>query len=201
MLEQFEELWTPKLASLVSAVVVVLLVLLAYLLARRALESAGRSGRVSPEVVRMLRRVMRWVALVLVLLVGLQELGMLENAWAALTAVLAMVAIGFVAVWSVLSNALCTVLLLVFKPFRIGDHVELPAEGIAGTAVDLNFAYTILRDEAGQLIQIPNNLFFQKVVRRQPQGGEIELEDQLASRGPAEPAPQAPAPVTRSEVD
>lgn len=201
MLKRLEELWTPGVASLVAAAVVVLLVLVAYLLARRALESAGRSGRVSPEVVRMLRRVMRWVALVLVLLVGLQELGMLENAWAALTAVLAMVAIGFVAVWSVLSNALCTVLLLVFKPFRIGDHVELPAEGIAGTAVDLNFAYTILRDEAGHLIQIPNNLFFQKVVRRQPQGGEIELEDQLASRGPAEPERPEQAPVARSETE
>ena len=67
-----------------------------------------------------------------------------------------------------LSNALCTVLLLVFKPFRIGDRVELPAEGIAGPAVALNLAYTILRDDAGHLIQIPNNLFFQKVVRRQP---------------------------------
>jgi small-conductance mechanosensitive channel len=40
------------------------------------------------------------------------------------TALLA-VALGFVAAWSILSNATSAVLVLILRPFRIGDTVEL----------------------------------------------------------------------------
>jgi len=182
VIEKLKALWSTEVASVISAVVVALLILLVYLIVRRSLVSSARKGRLSPVVVTMLRAALRWAALLLLVLVVLQELGMLQNAWAALTAVAAMVAIGFVAVWSVLSNALCTVLLLIFKPFRIGDRVELPADEVGGIVVDLNFAYTTLLEDGGQRLQIPNNLFFQKIVRRKARGGEIELEEQLARR-------------------
>src|SRR5688572_30725752 len=46
--------------------------------------------------------------------------------------VLGLVAIGFVAVWSVLSNFLCTFVLVMFKPFSVGDELELPPDNVKG---------------------------------------------------------------------
>ena len=60
-----------------------------------------------------------------IFLLILQQIGVSMNSvWAVLSAVVAMIAIGFVAVWSVLSNLLCTVMLLIFQPFRVGDEIE-----------------------------------------------------------------------------
>jgi len=81
---------------------------------------------------------------------------------------LALVAIGFVAVWSVLSNALCSLLLVLFRPFDLDDFVEFPGEEIQGRVKDLNILYTILETADGALYQVPNNVFFQKTIKRIP---------------------------------
>ena len=59
--------------------------------------------------------------------------------------VLGLVAIGFVAVWSVLSNFLCTFMLVAFKPFSVGDEIELPADGVKGRVTDLTLIFTTLQ--------------------------------------------------------
>lgn len=102
-----------------------------------------------------------------------------------LMAVAGLVAIGFVAVWSVLSNTLCTFVLIIFKPFSVGDELQLPTENVTGKVVDVSLMFTTLREEGGGLIQIPNNMFFQKVFKRYPGKKVVDLEDQLARDQPA----------------
>lgn len=106
----------------------------------------------------------------------------LSSLWTMLGAVAALIAVGFVAVWSVLSNISCTVLILFFRPFEIGDELEFTdPSGLKGKVVNLNFAYTTLRDAEGRLVQVPNNLFFQRIVKRRPAktGAETTLAEQL----------------------
>jgi small-conductance mechanosensitive channel len=98
----------------------------------------------------------------------------------------AMIAIGFVAVWSVLSNILCTLMLLIFRPFRVGDEVEIvdPAmtAGLSGVVRNINLMFTTLRtSNDGEVIdtQIPNNLFFQKLVRKKIGENTFSLEKQI----------------------
>lgn len=110
----------------------------------------------------------------------------LEGLWTALGAVAAMVAIGFVAVWSILSNALCTLIILVFRPFNIGDEVELPGEPTKGKVVDLTLIYTTLKSDDGALFQVPNNMFFQKVVKCRPCNNKESLAKQFESDKPAD---------------
>lgn len=109
----------------------------------------------------------------------------LSNLWTMIGAVAALIAVGFVAVWSVLSNISCTILILFFRPFEIGDEIEFtdPA-GLKGKVVNLNFAYTTLSDDEGRLLQIPNNLFFQRIVkRRRPRfGTDTTLAEQLRQK-------------------
>ena len=43
--------------------------------------------------------------------------------------------------------------------------VVLPDADLKGKAIDFNLMFTTLRADDGGMIQVPNNLFFQKVVR------------------------------------
>ncbi|MDY7108084.1 MAG: mechanosensitive ion channel [Planctomycetota bacterium] len=169
----------PIIVGLPRAIVMVLLVWIAYFLASRALMLLDGQRKVSPVAASFIRRVLRWGALVLAVVLALQAFGLLENAWAAITAVLAMIAIGFVAVWSVMSNALCSLIILIVRPFEIGDTLEFPPDNLKGKVVNFSLLFTTLRTEDDRLLQIPNNMFFQRVICRTRGEGPIDLDDQL----------------------
>jgi small-conductance mechanosensitive channel len=103
-----------------------------------------------------------------------------------LSAALALVAIGFFAVWSVLSNLLCALMLVVVKPFRVGDSIEVCGDGLKGKVIDLNFAFVTLREEEGALIRVPNNQFFQKSIRCEAGEERTDLAEQLTADQPKE---------------
>lgn len=88
---------------------------------------------------------------------------------------IALIGIGFVAVWSTLSNMLCTALILAARPYRIGDVLEFAPDPWKGRVLDLNLLFTTLETEDGRLLQVPNNFVFQRLVVRTP--GPHSLED------------------------
>jgi small-conductance mechanosensitive channel len=154
--------------------------LVVYRVASGMLSVAERKQRLTVPVVFSIRRILRWIAMMLALLLALQAFGVLQHAWAAITAVTALVAIGFVAVWSVLSNTLCSLLLMISRPFEIGDTVEIAPDALRGRVVNFTLLFTTLRREDGTLIQVPNNLFFQRVIVRQRGQQTIGLHEQLS---------------------
>lgn len=113
---------------------------------------------------RPIRTLMHWLGFILILALVLATFGI--DLFTALSAVLTLVAVGFVAMWSVLSNIFCTFLILLFRPFRIGDTVEFPGEEVSGHVVELTNLYTILEAKDGAIYHVPNNLFFQKTLRK-----------------------------------
>ncbi len=184
MLETMQPWLLPTLQVIAGAAVLIVLVALAYWLAARGLGMPAVRKRLSDTLAFSLRRLLRWTAVVVGAVMLLEWFGVLGNTWALLSAVLALVAIGFVAVWSILSNVLCSLLLLLARPFRIGDTIELPAQGLGGKVVDFTLLFTIMEHESGDLIQVPNNIFFQTPIRRRL--GEVTrgLEEQLRSDTP-----------------
>lgn len=134
--------------------------------------------RTTPFVI--LHRMLLWTSVLVGGLLVLQALGVLEAAWTTLTAAITLVAVGFVAMWSVLSHATCAVVMMLARPFDIGDKLEFPeTPNIRGEVVDFTLIYTSLRTDTGDLIQIPNNTFFQRIVKRQKGEIEITLEEQF----------------------
>ena len=102
--------------------------------------------------------------------------------------VIAMLAVGFIAVWSILSNILCSLLMVIFRPFSIGDDIEIieatGGKGLRGQVVNFNIMFTFLKEknenENGEVVvQIPNNVIFQKTVRRRPGKETQSLDDHL----------------------
>lgn len=172
-----------NLVFLIRLVLIIVIGLALTVLLSRAAEVVVRRMRLAPLAGRPARWVARWIGLVILAATLANEFGV--DLYGILTAVLAMVAIGFVAVWSVMSNITCTLLLLISRPFRVLDEIEFPGEPIKGRVVDLNLFHTTLKTDGGEIIHIPNNLFFQKTIRLRPGGGSVELAEQLHSERPA----------------
>ncbi len=105
---------------------------------------------------------------------------------------LGLVAIGFVAVWSVLSNVLCTFVLIVMRPFGVGDEIELVASGLKGRVIDLNVLYTTLEVAPNETVLVPNNTFFQAPFKRRMGNMAIGLDHQFAQSQPAKIATKQP---------
>jgi small-conductance mechanosensitive channel len=112
--------------------------------------------------------VVRWLVIGGLAVAALLALGYdLQGLWSTLVPMLSLVAIGFVAMWSILSHMLASILIVIFRPFEVGDRVEIIGdEQVLGEVTDLNPVYTTLRTTDGGTLQIPNNLFFQKVLKR-----------------------------------
>ncbi|WP_455232660.1 mechanosensitive ion channel domain-containing protein [Geopseudomonas aromaticivorans] len=156
-----------------------LLILLAgFLLQRlvaRGLTRLATRYQLPGELLLPLRGALRWLIMGSALLLALEHLGVSAGVlWAAFSGFVAVAAVAFFAVWSVLSNLFCAVLIFAVAPFRLGDRVEVleaaDKPGAKGRVIAINLLYTTLEEDAeagtGALIQIPNSLFFQKVVRR-----------------------------------
>lgn len=152
---------------------------LAYLLVVRGLTTLQRRGYLPEPLVATFRRIGFWAILAATGLILLQVFGILQSVITAVTGVFALLAIGFVAVWSVLSNTLCSLILMITRPFRVGDTLSFPPDDLRGKVVNFNLIFTTLETEDGCLLQVPNNLFFQRPIVRKVGKLRIGLGDQL----------------------
>jgi small-conductance mechanosensitive channel len=104
-----------------------------------------------------------WIVLALVILEfwGVSVAGL----WTFLVSVGALIGVGFLATWAMVSNATATLFITIWRPFRLGQDVEMLPENLKGRVIDRNLMFTALREQNGTILQIPNNLFFQKMFR------------------------------------
>jgi len=120
------------------------------------------------------RGIVKWLLVIFIVILVLQQMDIsISRVVGALSAVLVLVAVGFVAFWSILTYILSAFFLIMFQPFRIGDIIELrepdKEKGTIGKVIGLTIFYTTLQDTSegspdGALIRIPNSLFFQRVL-------------------------------------
>ena len=185
------------LEFIVPAVQILLVIAVAWLLQRllrRLIERASDHDQFPHELLRPVHAIVHWLIVGATVLLVLERLGVSASVlWSAFTGFAAVGAVAFFAAWSVLSNLFCAFLIFTVGPFRVGDQIELmdtstDKPGPRGQVVDINLLYTTLEDDSvatgGALLQIPNSLIFQRVVRRWRTGSA------------AAPAAAATAPVT-----
>ena len=157
----------PSLQALAPAALTAMAVLTTVLLARPARSRPAPSALIRRRL-GLPKGVARWLAISALALAALLALGIdLEGLWSTVMAALSLIAIGFVAMWSILSHMLASILIVVFRPFEVGDRVEVVGDDpIVGDVTDLNPVYTTLRAADGGTLQVPNNVFFQKAFKR-----------------------------------
>ncbi|TDV64465.1 hypothetical protein EC915_105168 [Pseudomonas sp. LP_7_YM] len=105
---------------------ILLILMIGYTLQRLVGRFLTRLGEryplLPPELLVMLRGGLRWLIMGTALVAVLGRLGVSAAVlWAALSGFVAVAAVAFFAMWSVLSNLLCAVLIFTIGPFRIGD--------------------------------------------------------------------------------
>jgi len=172
-------LWLQEWLGIIVPVGQMLLILLAawllQRLLRRVIYRIAARHSLPPEMSIGARRIGAFVIYGAAMLLILERMGVSGTVlWTAFTGFAAVGAVAFFAAWSVLSNIFCTLLIFTTRPFRLYDHIEIlengEKPGLRGKVIDVNVIYTTLEEtgtvHTGTVLQVPNNLFFQRTVRR-----------------------------------
>jgi small-conductance mechanosensitive channel len=85
--------------------------------------------------------------------------------WTLLVSAATIVGVGFLATWTMVSNITASFFITLWHPFHLGDDIEIVPENLRGRVIDSNLMFVVVRENGGAVIQIPNNLFFQKMFR------------------------------------
>jgi small-conductance mechanosensitive channel len=137
----------------------------------RALYRRTRHLKLSEQVTRTVRKVVVASLWTVLLLVVLHTWGVnVSGVWAMLASLLAVIGVGMLAVWTMISNVTAALFIWIWRPYTMGQHIEVLPDGFKGRVVDRNLMFTELEDADGSTLVIPNNLFFQRVTRRAPNG-------------------------------
>ncbi len=164
--------WHQLLPSLIIFAVGALLVMLVQRALRRALARASRHTPMSAETALTLQRVSAGALWLLLVLLTLRHLGVnVDGLWALMVSTLAVIGVGLLAVWTMVSNITASFFIWIWRPYELGERIELIPDGIKGRAVDRSLMFTVIREEDGSTLMVPNNLFFQRIIRRAPNDG------------------------------
>jgi small-conductance mechanosensitive channel len=118
----------------------------------------------------------------------------LGGVWAVLVSAITVIGVGFLATWAMISNFTASFFLVLWRPFQFGQTVEILPENLKGQVTDRNLMFTTLREESGTVLQIPNNLFFQKMFR-------VSGHAAVSTLGPRKHADSTPLPPEMNSAD
>ena len=151
------------------------LILLLFWLAVRVGRRALRVGlshlephiQIGAERSRVLQKIVGATLWLLALLVLLGVWGIQANVlWAGLASVLAVAGVGLIATWAMVSNWTAWMLIVLTRPFHLGDKVQILPENLAGRVARQGLMFTELDQEDGGCVVVPNNFFFQRIYVR-----------------------------------
>ena len=89
----------------------------------------------------------------------------MSGLWTLLVSAAAVIGVAFLAVWAMVSNVTASLFLTIWRPFHLGQTVEILPENLKGRVAGRDMMYTALSEESGATLYVPNNLFFQKMFR------------------------------------
>ena len=135
-------------------------------LSRHVLWQVDRGRYLPYESLLMITRILTGALWLVTLLVVLNLWGVnISGLWTLLISMIAVLGVSFLAVWTIVSNMTASFFITVWRPFHLGQTVEILPENLKGRVIDRNLMFTVLRDEHGFVLQVPNNTFFQKMFR------------------------------------
>jgi small-conductance mechanosensitive channel len=148
-----------------SAVAIVTIHLLFHLLKRYARQTQYKFS-IRKSRYFAIKRLLTMASLLLSLVVLIMIWNVdLKHVWVSTTGILALIAVAFVAVWSLVGNILAGVIIYFTSPFKIEDCIEVMPDDIQGTVLAVNTFYTVLLTKDKNYINIPNTLLFQKYIK------------------------------------
>lgn len=154
-----DETWTLIISYATRLLGVVVLLFVASRLARlagRLVDRSMRKAKLDESLTRFVAKLARWLILVVALITCLGAFGVETTSFAALLGA-AGLAIGL-AFQGTLSNFAAGIMLLIFRPFRVGDVIDVGGKLGAVDAIDIFF--TTLDTPDNRRVILPNSQVF-----------------------------------------
>lgn len=147
--------------------VVTIAVLLCFqIICRKSLSRFATRRKINKSRLHFIQKLTYYTLIILALLALVVIWGIAENVAVFISGVLGLIAIGFFAVWSMLSNILAGFFLFLSDPFRIDDEIVVLPEEISGKVREIKLLFVVLENQQGDILHIPNNFLFQKVIKK-----------------------------------
>lgn len=170
-IEQFIEHFTQILVEysprIISSVLIFIIGWWAIRLIRKIMNRLMTRRKVDPTLTRFLNNIIIWSLKALLFVTIISRLGVENSSFVAIIGA-AGLAIGL-ALQGSLSNFAGGVLIIMFKPFRIGDYIT--AQGVEGTVDEIQIFVTKLITPNNQMIFVPNGSLSNGIVINHSQRG------------------------------
>ena len=138
--------------------------------------------RLPYETVQTITRALIGALWIIVAMLVLQVWGVsVGGLWTLMVSAATVVGVGFLATWTMISNITASFFIAFWRPFHLGDTIEIVPENLKGRVIDVNLMFVVLREGGGSSIQIPNNLFFQTMFRVSGRGDRTRFEQYESS--------------------
>jgi MscS family membrane protein len=116
---------------------------------------SGRLGELEPALV-LLTRLARLVALILGLIIGLSHFGINVTGFAAALGIGGLAL--SLAAQDTLSDAISGFIILIDRPFRVGDRIEIQEIGTWGDVLEIGIRTTRIRTRDNRMVIVPNGI-------------------------------------------
>ncbi|SJN46497.1 Small-conductance mechanosensitive channel [Sphingobacterium faecium PCAi_F2.5] len=141
------------ISAMISAVLILFLGLWLINMIRKLIDKIFMKRNVDPSIRVFLGSIVNWILKILLFIVVVSQLGVQTSTFIAVIGA-AGLAIGL-SLQGSLSNFAGGVLILLFKPFKVGDYIS-SSTGVSGTVKVIDIFNTRLITPQNQLIVIPN---------------------------------------------
>jgi small conductance mechanosensitive channel len=147
--------------KIVGAIVILIIGRIAASLARRIVRKALSRKKTDETLVSFISILVYALVMVFIVLATLATLGVQTASFVAVLGAAAF-AIGF-ALQGSLSNFAAGVMIIVFRPYKVGDFIE--SAGVAGTVREVRLFNTIIDTPDNIKIMVPNSKIYGDVIR------------------------------------
>ncbi|WP_419869730.1 mechanosensitive ion channel family protein [Chryseobacterium sp. CT-SW4] len=146
--------WAPRIiTAVISALLIYLIGAWLIRLIKKLVRKAFQKRNMEPSLQQFLLNLINWGLNILLFIVVVTQLGVQTSAFVAMIGA-AGLAVGL-ALQGSLTNFAGGILILLLKPFKIGDYISASAD-VAGTVQEIDVFHTKLITPQNQLIVIPN---------------------------------------------
>lgn len=156
-------MWDTVLAMFWQVVLAILILVLGWLATKFIVSLAKRyldRAKIDPLLVNFGTSILYWTLLVVVIIAAMSALGIDTTALIALLGA-AGIAVG-IALQDSLKNFASGVLLIIFRPFHVGDYVE--AAGTSGIVEEITIFTTTMRTPDNREVIVPNGPIYNDVI-------------------------------------
>jgi small conductance mechanosensitive channel len=147
--------------ELIKAVVILIIGIIVIKLFRRFMTRLMNRKEHDPTVLKFLMDLITWVLRIILLIAVITKLGVPNTSFVAVLGA-AGLAIGL-SLQGSLSNFAGGILIILFKPMRVGDYIE--AQGQGGTVASIQIFNTKIITSTNQVIYIPNGILSNGVIK------------------------------------